>query len=174
MEYLVGGKVLNIEVLTKYQTDKEATSSIIDVVQSRVKDGNISAVVIASMKGKTLLKYGEALKGVVEVVGITEFEYSASIKKSMKKLKVVSIENADLPLQDNLELRETLLTYGSGVKAALEVAVIAAEKGLASGSILAVGGGERGGLDTAIVVNPISPTNAREKLEILEVLALPS
>jgi hypothetical protein len=173
MGYLVGGKVLNIEVLSKYRANKDDTSSIIDAVQSRTKDGDISAVVLASMKGKPLLRYGEALKGVAQVVGVTEFEYSASIKKALKKLKVVSIENADLPLHDNLELRETLLTFGSGVKAALEVAVIAAEKGIVSGSILAVGG-ERGGLDTAIVVNPISPADAREKLEILEVLTLPS
>ena len=164
---------MNIEVLSKYRVNEEDTSSIIDAVQSRVKNKDISAVVLASMKGKSLLRYGEALKGTVQVIGVTEFEYSTSIKKALKKLKVVSIENADLPLQDNLELRETLLTFGSGVKAALEVAVIAAEKEIVSGTILAVGG-ESGVLDTAIVVNPISPTDAREKLEILEVLILPS
>lgn len=153
-------------------------ATLIDAVTARVQEGGIPTVVVASMKGKQALKLGEALKGSAQVVSVTEFGYSDSVKKAMKKLKVVAVENADLPIQDHKEMRETLEVYGSGVKAALEVAVIAAGKGLASETILAIGGAG-GSLDTALVVRPSTPegllnTDPDAELAVLEVVTLPS
>ncbi|MBQ03649.1 hypothetical protein CL673_02925 [Candidatus Bathyarchaeota archaeon] len=152
--------------------------SLINAVADRVNKGGISTVVIASMKGKQVIKFSEALKGSAKVVSVTEFEYSNSLKKAMKKLKVVLVENADLHIQDHREMREALQACSSGVKAALEAVVIAAGKGLASEPVLAIGGG-RHGLDTALVVRPSTPedlvdTDLKDELAVLEVIALPT
>jgi hypothetical protein len=169
---------MNVEKIAHYVDHEKVSGSLIDAVTSRIKKGDIATVIVASTKGKPVLKLGEALKGSAEVVGITEFEYSDVVKKAMKKLKVVAIERADLPIQDHRELRETLGIFGSGVKAALEVAVIAAGKGLTLEPILAVGGARRG-LDTALVVRPVSPkglldSDPSKELAVLEVVALPA
>jgi hypothetical protein len=155
----------------------KGTARLIEAVAERVKDGGLASVVVASTKGKTALKLGEALKGVAEVVSVTEFTYGDDIKKSMKKLKVTPVEKAELPIQDRREMREALLMFGTGVKAALEVAAIAAEKGLVQGSVLAVAG-SRGGLDTAMVVRPSTPSNfsnpdPEKRMAVLEIVALP-
>ena len=167
---------MNIEKIIRHDDKGKTAASLIDAVTDRVREGGIPIVVVASMKGKQALKLGEALKGSAQVVSITEFGYSDAVKKAMKKLKMVSIENADLPIQDHREIREALEAYGSGVKAALEVVVIAAGKGLAPEPVLAIGGA-RGGLDTALVVRPSTPeglldTDPGAELAVLEVVAL--
>jgi len=176
--YLVGDKVMNIDKIIRHGDKEKTSATLIDAVTARVQEGGIPTVVVASMKGKQALKLGEALKGSAQIVSVTEFGYSDSVKKAMKKLKVISVENADLPIQDHKEMREALAIYGSGVKAALEVAVIAAEKGLASEPVLAIGGA-RGKLDTALVIRPSTPegllsTDPDAELAVLEVVTLPA
>ncbi len=110
-------------------------------------------------------------------MSVTEFTYGDDIKKSMKKLKVTPVEKAELPIQDRREMREALLMFGTGVKAALEVAAIAAEKGLAQGEVLAVAG-SKGGLDTAMVVRPSPPSDfsnpdPEKRMAVREIVALP-
>jgi hypothetical protein len=169
---------MNVEKIAQYVDHGKDSGSLIEAVTSRVNKGGIPTVVVASTKGKPVLKLGEALKGSTEVVGVTEFEYSDAVKKAMKKLKVISVEKADLHIQDHRELREVLEVFGSGVKAVMEVAVIAAGKGLASELVLVVGGA-RGVLDTALVVRPTPPEGLLEsdpgkELAVLEVVALPA
>ena len=169
---------MNIEKIILHGENGKTTSSIIDAVTGRVQKGGIPTVVVASTNGKQALKLGEAMKGSAQVVSVSEFGYSDAVKKAMKKLKVVPIENANLPIQDYREIRETLEALGTGVKAALEVAVIAAGKGLATDPVLVLGG-SRSGLDTALVVRPSTPegifdTDPDAELAVLEVLALPA
>ncbi len=176
--YLDGDEIMNIEKIIRHDDSGKGAASIIDAVTERVQKGGIPTVVVASVKGKQALKLGEALKGSAQVVSVTEFGYSDSVKKAMKKLKVIPVENADLPIQDHREIREALKPYGSGVKAALEVAVNAAGKGLASEPVLVIGG-SRGGLDTALVVRPSTPeglldTDPDAELAVLEVVTLPA
>jgi hypothetical protein len=95
----------------------------------------------------------------------------------MKKLKVIPVEKAELPIQDRREMREALLMFGTGVKAALEVAAVAAEKGLVQGNVLAVAG-SKGGLDTALAVRPSSPSDfsnpdPEKRMSVLEIVAMP-
>lgn len=155
----------------------KATARLIEAVAERAKEGGLASVVVASTKGKTALKLGEALKGVAEVVSVTEFTYGDDVKKSMKKLKVTPVEKAVLPIQDRREMREALLMFGTGVKASLEVAAIAADKGLAEGDVLAVAG-SKGGLDTAIVVRASPPSDFSnpdpdKRMAVKEIVALP-
>lgn len=155
----------------------EGTAHLVEAVADRVKEGGLDTVVVASTKGNTAIRLGEALKGVAEVVSVTEFTYDDDVKKSMKKLKVVPVEKADLPIQDRREMSEALLMFGSGVKASMEVAAIAAEKGLTKGNVVAVAGG-KGGLDTALVVRPSPPSDFTSpdpdrRMAVIEILAIP-
>jgi len=155
----------------------EATAGLIEAVSERGREGDLKTVVVASTKGKTAIKLGEALKDVAEVISVTEFTYSDDVKKSMKKLGIKPVEKADLPIQDRREMREALMVFGAGVKASLEVASVAAEKGLVEGNIIAVAG-SKGGLDTALVVKPSHPDDfanpdPSKRMAVLEFLALP-
>lgn len=155
----------------------KGTARLIEAVAERVKEGDLASVVVASSKGKTAVKLGEALKGAAGVVSVTEFTYGDEIKKSMKKLKVIPVEKAELPIQDRREMREALLMFGAGVKAALEVAAIAAEEGLVQGDVLVVAG-SKGGLDTAMVVRPSPPSDfsnpdPEKRMAVREIVAMP-
>ena len=155
----------------------KATAGLIEAVSERGREGDLKTVVVASTKGKTAIKLGEALKGVAEVISVTEFTYSDDVKKGMKKLGIKPVEKADLPIQDRREMREALEIFGAGVKAALEVAAIAAEKGLVSGKTMVLAG-SKGGLDTALVVRPSPPSDfsnpdPEKRMAVLEILALP-
>ncbi|MFC1802486.1 hypothetical protein ACFL0D_00805 [Thermoproteota archaeon] len=115
----------------------------------------IETVVIASQVGKTALQVAEKLGKEIHVVSISEFTYSENIKKQMKKLKITPVENADLPIHDIKEMRETLMMFDQGMKAALEVASIAASSELVNGDFVTVAGTRA--LDTAILVSTLHP-----------------
>jgi len=155
----------------------EGTADLIEAVSRRVEESGVSSVVVASTKGRSALRLAEALKGAAKVISVTEFTYDGDVKKKMKKLGVAAIERADLPIQDRRGMRDALLFFGAGVKAALEVAAIAADKGVATGKLVAVAG-SRGGLDTALVVRPAPPADFSSpdpdrRMAVLEVIALP-
>ena len=118
----------------------------------------------------------EELKGV-SIVAVSEFGYSDADKKTMKKQKITAIENADLPIQNIREMRETLLMFDSGIKAALEVASIAASNRLVDGSCIAVASAGKG-MDTALVVNTNHPdaesiSEPLKRLKVEKILASP-
>jgi hypothetical protein len=137
----------------------------------------ISKIVVASRGGKTALKVAEAVGKGIKVISITEFSYSDDVKKKMKKLKMAPIENADLVIQDQREMNETLLMFGPGVKAALEVAAIAKQRELVEGEFIAVAGGKKG-LDTVMVLDTAHPaaelvTDPVKQLAIKQIIASP-
>ncbi len=136
----------------------------------------ISTIVVASRGGKSALKVAEALGKGVNVISVTEFSYSADVKKKMKKLKMAPVEEADLVIQDNREMNETLLMFGPGVKAALEVAAIAKQRELVDGEFIAVAGGKK--LDTVLVIDTVHPsaelvTDPVKQLSIKQIIASP-
>ena len=122
-----------------------------------ISKGDIDAIVIASRTGKLSLKIAEKVKGI-KLVSVTEFIYSDDIKKEMKKANVNPIEKSDLPIQDKTTVRDTLLMFGSGVKTAIEVATIAADKGLVSGKVISISGGKKG-VDTALLIRTSKSNN---------------
>jgi len=155
----------------------KATAGLIEAVSERGREGDVKIVVVASTKGNSAIKLGEALMDVADVISVTEFTYSDDVKKTMKKLKIKPVERAELPIQDRREMREALMFFGAGVKASLEAASVAAEKGLVDGNVIAVAG-SRGGLDTALLVKPSHPDDfanpdPSKRMAVLEVLALP-
>ena len=167
---------MNSEKPTLYVTKAVKNSKVFEAVKTRVEESGASTVVVGSTKGKSAIQLSEALGGEASVVSVTEFTYSDDVKKTMKKRKVAAVEKADLPIQDNREMRETLMMFGPGVKAALEVAAIAVSKGLAQGDFVAVAGGDKG-LDTAILVSSDHPekeliSDPLKQMLVKEVIAL--
>jgi hypothetical protein len=128
-----------------------------DILRDCISKENIDAIVIANRTGNLSLKIAEKFKGV-KIVSVTEFIYSDEIKKEMKKASVNYIEKSDLPVQDKVTVRDTLLMFGSGVKTAIEVATIAADKGLVSGKVISISGGKNG-VDTALLIKTSKSNN---------------
>lgn len=131
-------------------------SELLEKIKEANKVEKIKSIVVASQGGKTAIKIAEELGKEANVIAISEFSYNESIKKEMKKLKITSIENANLPIQDLREMRETLLMFNSGIKAAIEVASIAANNRRVEGKFVAVSGSGNG-LDTALIINTVHP-----------------
>ena len=124
----------------------------IDTIKKAAEALEIFKVVIASRGGKSALKLAESMGKSVQVISISEFSYSDDIKKKMKKLKMMPVENADLLIQDSKKMKESLLNQGVGVKAAMEAAVIAQNRGLVNGEFMAVAG-SKSSLDTLLLVS---------------------
>lgn len=169
-------ELMNSEKPTLYVTKAVKNSQVFEAVKKRVEESGASTVVVGSTKGKSAIQLSEALGGEASVVSVTEFTYSDDVKKTMKKRKVAAVEKADLPIQDNREMRETLMMFGPGVKAAMEVAAIAVSQGLAEGDFVAVAGSDKG-LDTAILVSTEYPekeliSDPLKRILVREVIAL--
>ncbi|HUV55538.1 MAG TPA: hypothetical protein VMW03_10090 [Candidatus Krumholzibacteriaceae bacterium] len=167
---------MNSRKPTLYVTKGVKNSEVFEAVKARVEESGASTVVVGSTKGASAIQLSEALGGMASVVSVTEFTYSDDVKKKMKKMKVAAVEKAGLPIQDNREMRETLMMFSQGVKATLEVAAIAVGKGLAEGDFIAVAGGDKK-LDTAILVSSEHPekefiSDPLKRMLVKEVIAL--
>ena len=144
--------------LSKDELDqRKENTRLYDILSDSISKGDIDAIVIASRTGNLSLKIAEKFKDV-KFVSVTEFIYSDEIKKEMKKANINPIEKSDLPIQDKTTVRDTLLIFGSGVKTAIEVATIAADKGLVSGKVISISGGKKG-VDTALLIKTSKSNN---------------
>jgi hypothetical protein len=154
---------------------RKSREGLFDIVSARASMGDITSIIVASRSGKSALEMANKIKGVT-IISVTEFEYDDNVKKDMKKLNVIYIERPSLPIQDLLGVKEALLLFGAGVKSAVEVSAIAAEKELITGNVISVAGSK--GIDTALVIKPskasdISNPDPTKRMEILEILAFP-
>jgi hypothetical protein len=136
---------------------KKENINLFEKINDLISKGDIDAIVMASRTGSLPLKFAEKFKGV-KLVSVTEFIYSDDIKKDMKKANINPIEKSDLPIQDKATVRDTLLIFGSGVKTAIEVATIAADKGIVSGKVISISGGKKG-VDTALLIRTSKSNN---------------
>ncbi|MFH2112745.1 MAG: hypothetical protein ABIJ47_15970 [Candidatus Bathyarchaeota archaeon] len=160
-----------------YVNKKTKTGVVFEAVKKHTSPEGASKVVIASHKGKAALKLAEVLGKQVQVVSVTEFTYDDDTKKDMKKLNVVPVEKASLPIQDDRAMRETLMMFGSGVKAAMEVAAVASSKKLVGGQFIAVAG-EKEGFDTVLILDTEHPQREQisdplKQMRVKRFIALP-
>ena len=156
------------------ENGKKDYEKLIGVVKENLGE-EISTVVVASHYGNSAIKIAESLGKGTKVVSISEFIYTDDVKKRMKKLKMGSLEKANLPIQDNREKRDSLLEIGAGVKAAMEVSVVAHEKELVKGDFVSIAGSGKG-FDTAILVTGIKSEKSSDPVDHVKVkqyLALP-
>lgn len=157
------------------------TDEVIKAVRKRVERNDIGAIVVASTSGTTGVKFLTELKNRVPVVVVSHKEMQSSHKDHIIELGGKAVDKTHLPLHTEGmdDVRETFRTLGQGFKVAVEVILIAADKGLINPYQDVVGiGGTGTGADTALIARA-TPTkeifnkNENKKLEIREILAMP-
>lgn len=155
------------------------TEKVIEAVKNRVD--NVKTVVVASTSGETGVKFLKQLKDSADVIVVSHKEMQPTYKQQIIELGGKFVDKTHLPLHTNGmdDVRETFRTFGQGLKVAIEVILIAADKGEINlyEDVIGVGGTGRGS-DTAIIARAtkteeIFTGNTSKKLEIREILAMP-
>ena len=183
---------------------EENTRWVIEAVSQRLEAGGIGKVIIASTSGKTAVEFARTLKGKAELICVSEAPYrrewgeqwpclKQSFRRELEKLEVAVIDRAPYVLHSSvLEaarwpstsperlVKETLYSFGQGMKVAVEVALTAVSCGYVTPyeDVIGVGGSGKGA-DTAIVLRATYPASLFDKdpakrLEIKEVIAMPT
>jgi len=159
----------------------ENTDDVVKAVAKRVEAGNIKAVVVASTSGNAGVRFAEALKGKANVIAISHEKMKTELKERIVKLGGVAVDETHLPLHKKGmdKVRNTLYTLGQGFKVAIEVILIATDKGIIKPYENVIGvAGSGDGADTAIVARS-TPTkeifnkDTNKKLEVRELIAMP-
>lgn len=172
-----------IERKARYFTDygMNNTEETLEAVKTRVEEDNVNIVVVASTSGETGVKFSRALKDCAKVIAVSHKEMSSAYKEQIIELGGNPVDKTHLPLHtEGMDhIRETFRTCGQGFKVAVEVILIAADKGVVPlyQDVISVGGTARGA-DTAIIARAtttkeIFSKDESKRLEIREVLAMP-
>ncbi|MCS7098451.1 MAG: hypothetical protein NZ922_05705 [Candidatus Methanomethyliaceae archaeon] len=182
---------------------EENTDLVVEAVKKYIDKYGPKDVVVSSTSGSTALKFAKALKNRAKIVCVTEgayrrewgYEYpcmDSKIKKELEDMGVIVLDKISYILHGSLyELsnysfptietifKDTLYTFGQGMKVAVEVAIIAVEHGALEPfkDVIAVGGSGRGA-DTAIVLRAtyagtVFSKEKEKRLEIREIIAMP-
>jgi hypothetical protein len=161
---------------------KEYTEDVLTAVVNRVKETGIKTVVVATTSGSTGVKVAERLKKTAKIIAIGEGKMK---EENIEKLKLLNVSICEdpgtLPLsvERNPLIRNTYYTFGQGMKVAVEIVLIAVDKGLIDEGeeVISIGGtGE--GADTALVVKSASSkgflgSDINKRLEVYEIIAMP-
>lgn len=172
------------------------TARLVAAVKERAKALGVRQVVVASNSGATGLAFQKALAGLgVSVVSVTEHSgwdggdgvtITAAMRRKLEAsgARVLTCSHALSGVARSITrkfggvshvemIAHTLRLMGEGMKVAVEVAVMAADAGLAATDreIIAVGGTGRGA-DVAIVLRAAHMNNFFD-LEIREIIAKP-
>ncbi len=177
----------------------ENTEKIVEIVYERLKEGDIKSVVVASSGGSTGLKFARKMARETNLVVVSShpgsskpgvWNFDLNILKELESMgcKVVRhshiLSGLERSISDKFSgvsraefLAESLrCLFGTGMKVAIECAIMAADSGtIPIEKTIAVGGTstERGkGADYAIVVWP-SHCNNFFDFRVLEILAKP-
>jgi hypothetical protein len=180
------------------------TDLVVEAVVKRLEAGGVSKVIIATTSGETGVKFARSLQGKCELVCVSEAPYrheawgerwpclQEGYKQELEQLGAVVVDQAPYVFHSSvLEksmwgavspeqlVKETLYSFGQGLKVAVEVALIAVSCGYVPPyeDVIGVGGSGKGA-DTAIVLRPTYPAamftkETNKRLEIREIIAMP-
>jgi len=157
------------------------TDDVVKAVARRVEEGDVKTVVVASTSGNTGARFAEALKGKVDVVAVSHERMKPKFKDAIVGFGGVAVDGTHLPLHSGGMdvVRNTLYTLGQGFKVAVEVILIATDKGVIKPykHVIGVAGTEEGA-DTAIVARSTTTKEVfskefEKRLEIREIIAMP-
>jgi hypothetical protein len=181
------------------QAGHKNTTDIVEIVDKRLKGGDIKSVVVASSRGETGLKFAKRMARETNLVVVSfhpgysapgVWNFNLEILKELESMgcKVVkqshilsglerSISNKFSGISHTEVLAESLrCLFGVGMKVAIECAIMAADSGtIPIQKTIAVGGTTSktgAGADCAIVVWP-SHSNNFFDFRVLEILAKP-
>ena len=171
---------------------KVNTDETLAIARSRAEQLGIRQVVVASSHGYTAKRAKEVFDGLkVEIIAVSinasfdnegwtmsDAERDALQKMGIKVLTSVHTLGDDVNFAfgvtaPNAVVRETLYTFGQGMKVVVEIALMAADAGLLdmSRDVISIAGTDSGA-DTAIVLRP-AYSRTFKSLRIREILAKP-
>jgi hypothetical protein len=173
---------------------KENTDAVIEIVKNRARELGINTIVVASYHGFTAEKAVKTLNGKKIVVIGGFFEptmqnlaeaFSGADEKLIKEKATVLIAThlfsginravrKKFDSSSHAEIAaQSLRMIGTGIKVAIECAVMAADAGLVrtDEDVIAVAG-TGGGADTAIIVQPVNSQDFFD-LKVKEILCKP-
>ena len=182
---------------------EQNTDNVIEAVKKRLSTTGIKHVVVASTRGKTAVKFAEALGNQVGLISVSEPQYirewgsewpimDPAYRKRLEELGVTVLDKAPYVFHSSvLEdskwsqvtpetlMREVFYTMGQGFKVAVEVVLTAVACGVLEPyqDVIGVGGTSRGA-DTALVLRATYPAtvlskDSSKRLEIREIIAMP-
>jgi hypothetical protein len=159
----------------------ENTDKVVEAVEERIKAKGVKTVIVASDSGKTAVKFCEKLKGLAKIIAISWKEMDSKNVESLKKYGAIIVQKSETPLstKETADIRNAYYTLGQGFKVAVEVTLIAVDKGFINvGEEVISVGGTGGGADTAILVKASSTkdmlgSDIEKRLEIREIIAMP-
>lgn len=159
----------------------ENTDAVIRTVGNRLEETGISKVIVASTSGETAVKTCEALGNKAKIIAISYKKMEEKNVERLKNLGAIIIEESGYPLsvKETRDIRNAYYTLGQGLKVAVEITLIAADKNYVKTGeeVIAIGGTDRGA-DTAIIVKAsttkemLGPSTDK-RLEIKEIIAMP-
>lgn len=196
-------EVVKREVYYFPEPGEQNTGLVVEAVALRAMAGDIDTVVVASNRGATAARFGHALKGRATVICVTEAPsrrewghawpcLQDDYRHELADLGVKIVEESPFVFHSTIldaskwkvlpheELvRETLYTFGQGMKVAVEVVLMAVAAGIVAPYRDVIGvGGTGTGADTAIVLRSTYPgtvfaEDVSKRLEVREILAMP-
>jgi hypothetical protein len=197
-------KVIKRQVYYFDQPGEENTQWVIEAVSQRLEAGGIRKVIVASTSGKTAVEFARSLKDKAELVCVSESPYrrewgeqwpclKEEFRQQLEKLGVAIIDKAPYVFHSSVLdtarwsdvfperlVKETLYSFGQGMKVAVEVALTAVSCGyvIPYEDVIGVGGSSKGA-DTAIILRATYPASLFDKdpakrLEIREIIAMPT
>ncbi len=162
------------------------TDNVLSVVNKRLKQGDISKLVVASSTGSTALRAAEAIDVPdLQIFGVhfqsSQWDkYARPNPETLQRAKELGVtfipDTPPMTFYRDIkgESADTLRKFGQGIKVATEVVVMATETGMiASGDVVISVGGTGKGADSAIVCAAATPEHIG-KLFIREILAKPA
>ena len=173
----------SVERKVEYFTDpgSQNTEKVIEAVKNRIISGDLKTIVVASTSGETAVNFVKKLKGVATVIAVSHGEMKPMHKRQIIEYGGKTVDKTHLALHAKGmdDVRKSFYTFGQGFKVAVEVILIAADKGETDlcEDVIGVGGTGRGA-DTAIIARAttskeIFTEDESKKLEIREILAMP-
>lgn len=196
-------KMVKRQVYYFDEPGEENTQWVIEAVSQRLEVGGTRKVIVASTSGKTAVEFARSLKGKAALICVSEAPYrrewseewpclKQEFGQELEKLGVTIIDKAPYVFHSSVleaarwpdafaerVVKETLYSFGQGMKVAVEVTLIAVSCGYVTPyeDIIGVGGSSKGA-DTAIVLRATYPASLFDKdpakrLEIREIIAMP-
>ncbi len=197
------GKVIKRQVYYFDEPGEENTQLVVEAVSQRLEAGGIRTVIVASTSGETAVAFTRSLKGKAELICVSEAPYrrewgeewpclKQEFRQELESLGTTIIDKAPYIFHNSvLEaarwpgafperlVKETLYSFGQGMKVAVEVALTGVSCGYVTPyeDVIGVGGSSKGA-DTAIVLRATYPASLFDKdpakrLEIREIIAMP-
>jgi len=182
---------------------EQNTPLVVEAVTKYIEKSGIRDVIVASSSGATALEFAKALGNEARIVCVSDgpyrkemnFEYpcmNEKIKEQLESLGVIVFDKAPYALHGSLyehsdcdpptpemAFRDTLYSFGQGMKVAVEVVLMAVDCGILDPYKEVVGvGGSGNGADTAIALRStfrgtVFSKNKGKRLEINEIIAMP-